>query len=58
MMKLYEHQSNALKETADKTHVAYYHPPIKGYELYHDGFSDGVDKAIEIVKGGVVYEKL
>lgn len=24
-MKLYEHQSNALKETADKTHVAYYH---------------------------------
>ena len=25
MMKLYEHQSNALKETADKTHVAYYH---------------------------------
>ena len=32
MMKLYEHQSNALKETADKTHVAYYHTPIKGYE--------------------------
>lgn len=31
-MKLYEHQSNALKETADKTHVAYYHMPIKGYE--------------------------
>lgn len=29
----------------------------KGYELYHDGFSDGVDEAIEIVKGGVVYEK-
>lgn len=29
----------------------------KGYELYHDGFSDGVDKAIEIVKGGVVHEK-
>ena len=24
-MKLYEHQSNALKETADKNHVAYYH---------------------------------
>lgn len=24
-MELYEHQSNALKETADKTHVAYYH---------------------------------
>lgn len=24
-MKLYEHQSNALKETTDKTHVAYYH---------------------------------
>lgn len=29
----------------------------KGYELYHDGFSDGVDEAIEIVKGGVVDEK-
>lgn len=29
----------------------------KGYELYHDGFSDGVDEAIEIVKGGIVYEK-
>ena len=28
----------------------------KGYELYHDGFSDGVDKAIEIVKGGGVDE--
>ena len=28
------------------------------YCLYHDGFSDGVDEAIEIVKGGVVYEKL
>lgn len=26
--------------------------------LYHDGFSDGVDEAIEIVKGGVVYGKL
>lgn len=26
--------------------------------LYYDGFSDGVDKAIEIVKGGVVYGKL
>lgn len=24
-MELYEHQSNALKETADKNHVAYYH---------------------------------
>lgn len=24
-MELYEHQSNALKETANKTHVAYYH---------------------------------
>lgn len=24
----------------------------KGCELYHDGFSDGVDEAIEIVKGG------
>lgn len=22
--------------------------------LYYDGFSDGVDKAIDIVKGGVV----
>lgn len=29
----------------------------KGYELYHDGFSDGVDEAIEIVKGGVLYEQ-
>jgi SNF2 family DNA or RNA helicase len=25
MMKLYDHQSNALKETEGKTHVAYYH---------------------------------
>lgn len=30
----------------------------KEYCLYHDGFSDGADEAIEIVKGGVVYEKL
>lgn len=34
MMKLYEHQSNALKETADKTHVAYYHKlEIEGHSI-------------------------
>ena len=30
----------------------------KEYCVYYDGYSDGVDEAIEIVKAGVVYEKL
>ena len=29
----------------------------KEFCSYYDGFSDGVDEEIEIVKGGVLYEK-
>lgn len=32
MINLYSHQQQALKDTENFNHVAYYHVPIKGYE--------------------------
>ena len=52
LAKVLEQLQRLSDEAEDKISVC-----EKGYELYHDGYSDGVDEAIEIVKGGVVYEK-